>query len=220
MIHFEILFFNYFKIFFSGENHFIRTSCNYPSGAHDFVCSLHSFFHPPISGQLINKAVCKHAYTKMLLTFATISGWLFPLFARFSTHFPCPSAFLYAMRHLLSAGFFMIIISLAPPVFFPRLFVIACAGGVMWLFLHPSWRNFHLPLVLLPFFFVMGAVCWCFVLCHHRHASQTNHQTNKCKRVFWEWPARHKGNGKWKDSTHKMLFVNKKSWQGQKQQSE
>lgn len=74
MIHFEILFFNYFKIFFSGENHFIRTSCNYPSGAHDFVCSLHSFFHPPISGQLINKAVCKHAYTKMLLTFATISG--------------------------------------------------------------------------------------------------------------------------------------------------
>lgn len=159
MIHFEILFFNYFKIFFSGENHFIRTSCNYPSGAHDFVCSLHSFFHPPISGQLINKAVCKHAYTKMLLTFATISGWLFPLFARFSTHFPCPSAFLYAMRHLLSAGFFMIIISLAPPVFFPRLFVVACAGGVMWWFLHPSWRNFHLPLVLLPYFFFRHGCC-------------------------------------------------------------
>lgn len=165
MIHFEILFFNYFKIFFSGENHFIRTSCNYPSGAHDFVCSLHSFFHPPISGQLINKAVCKHAYTKMLLTFATISGWLFPLFARFSTHFPCPSAFLYAMRHLLSAGFFMIIISLAPPVFFPRLFVVACAGGVMWWFLHPSWRNFHLPLVLLPYFFFSSWVLCADVLC-------------------------------------------------------
>lgn len=139
---------------------------------------------------------------KLLLTFATISAWV-------SCWFLCPLSLPVSLSLALCRPFydyykiFFFFTYKFSFHFFPVGFLaykrknsVTDLPLLRFLFLF--------LLLLLPFFVIpvvvefalasvgrfVGWVCSLFVLCHHRHASQTNQQTNKCAGGEGRWAAK------------------------------